>query len=276
MPLLAAAKDQTDQWILGGLALFALFMLWRGWRLGFIRMVCNFLALIGAYLAGVFVAPYLAWPLRFLGLPEPLLTLVAGIALGVLFYFLTRGLSALLFKRTAQQGFGPVRWVFGALGALLGLLQAVLILWIAGIGLKFVGTAAQNSESAHKATAKALAGAKQRLEDGSLGGVLQALDPVPDQYYRVTAKSMQLLCQPESLSRFAQTSFAKKLAKNPKVIALCKEPKNQSAIRELDFFELLKNPSFLGLLGDPAIRKSINAQDLEKALDEALGPNLKI
>jgi uncharacterized membrane protein required for colicin V production len=265
--------------LFAGAGVLVLLMGWRGWRLGIVRQALSILALVAGYGAGWFGGSFLIPVLRPLGFPDRLLTILGGFLLGFFTYIAISMLAALLFKRTAQQSVGLVRFGFGLAGAVLGVAFGIFLTVVLAVAIRLVGSVAEVSASSTEANAaqfapgawtSGLASLKQTLEQGPAGAMLQKVDPVPDRVYDTLNKVGQMAVRPDSLERFAGDPNVKSIAVHPKIVALQNDPEIVKAVHEHDFMTLLRHPRIVAAANDPEVLKLIGAFDFENALDFAL------
>src|SRR5690242_18984341 len=101
-----------------GATVLVLLMAFRGWKLGIVRQTVSIFSLALAYVAAWFGGGYLVPFLRPLGFPDRILSYIGSALLGMFVYGFIALISGLIFKKTAHQKFGPVRFGFGAAGAI--------------------------------------------------------------------------------------------------------------------------------------------------------------
>jgi hypothetical protein len=163
----------------------------RGWRLGIVRQALSILAIAAAYVAGFAGGKFLIPVLRWTGFPDRILILLGGALLGVVIFTVITVFSATLFKRTAHQGVGLIRFGYGASGALLGAAFGGFLVLVMAIAIRLLGAVAQseieNSSAYHEPSRliTGLAHMKHSIETGTTGAVIESVDPVPDAIYTV-------------------------------------------------------------------------------------------
>lgn len=287
------AESTSDAWQLiffGGAALFILLQTFRGWQLGVVRQTVQILAIGGAYASAWIGAPHVTPYLKPLGLPNFVLTAIGGAGIGMAVYLVVSVISAVLFKKTADQSVGVVRLGFGAAGAFVGMLFGLFIIFAAAVGIRVLGSLADaeiQASRSHLANGQAripsatsaepsgwlrsLAGMKHSLESGPAGSVLQQLDPVPGALYSVLQKVGVVVSDQQGLQRFMSYPGVKPLAEHPKIRALQDDPQIVRMAMKHDIFALLRNPNIVAAANDPEIVSLMRQLELEKALDYALG-----
>src|ERR1700676_1131212 len=75
--------------------------------------------------------------------------MVGGALLAIVVYGVIASLGTILFKRTAQHSSSSVRLVYGASGALTGLLFGFFFIWLILVGIRSVGSIADAQVQAH-------------------------------------------------------------------------------------------------------------------------------
>ena len=261
----------NDLIVICGAGFFALFMAWRGWCLGIMRLLLGLAGLAAGYWIGSSSGRIVASKVPFGLLPESAFSVGAGIFLGFGCYILARALAAVLFKRTAQQESTVLRWSYGSLGACLGLAQALAILWLISAGMRFSSephdrAASAKKEQQHLALVDTF---KKNLQQGALAAVLEAVDPVPPHYYALARSGYKAAQDPQALGRFFASAPAKELSRHPKIQALRSDPGFQNQIRTGNLFELILNPKFIAVVTDSELRQSLLKPETAKALEEA-------
>ena len=250
-------------------------MAWRGWRLGIVRQALNILAIATAYVAAFLGGKYLIPVLRWLHFPDRILMAIGGAILATVVFVTLTILAGVLFKRTAHQSVGIIRFGFGASGALLGGIFGVFLVLVMTIAIRLLGSVAE-SELAH-ATAylpasrltSGLAHMKQSIESGATGAVIDKVDPVPDALYTTLSKVGRIASSTEGMEAFAENPGIKPLQNHPKIIALRDDPEIATAVRNQDFMSLLRNPKLVAAANDPEVLRILSGVNLEKALNDA-------
>ena len=284
------------QYLLFGLAsLVVLYHAWRGWRLGVIRQGIRILALLGAYTTAYVCGPWLVPFLRPLGLPDQLLRVLGGAALGLAVFLCVLLVSAIIFKKTSDQSVGVVRWGYGALGALLGAGFSLFTIWTALVGIRLLGAVAQSEVAVSKkaqagghaarpgagrgseamqAVVGGLAQLKGALENGTAGSVLVHVDPVPGNVYSNLSKITELTSSRDGIERFKTYPGVRALALHPKILALQQDPDIAKAVESRDILrmlELMHNEHLVKAANDPEVAALLHKFDLDKALTYSLG-----
>jgi len=259
----------------------AVFMLWEiyaGWRRGLIRGGLHFGAFVASGLLGMLVGQAVA---AVVGVVLPGVAFLAGLASGAVVALLTLGvclfLSAILFKRTSQQPPGLVRWVFGAGGALFGLLTGLFILWGAVSIIRTSGAIAKSSIVGHNsqatpASARTFAVLKDSLEMGPIGEIVEFIDILPSDAYENMTRLGQLTKNQDALLRFLDYPEMQEILAHPGIQALLQDPVVVQSAENKNIISLLQSRSLLNAATDPSLQKLIISLDLEKALDYAMPP----
>jgi hypothetical protein len=259
----------------------AVFMLWEiyaGWRRGLIRGGLHFGAFVASGLLGMLVGQAVA---AVVGVVLPGVAFLAGLASGAVVALLTLGvclfLSAILFKRTSQQPPGLVRWVFGAGGALFGLLTGLFILWGAVSIIRTSGAIAKSSIVGHNsqatpASARTFAVLKDSLEMGPIGEIVEFIDILPSDAYENMTRLGQLTKNQDALLRFLDYPEMQEILAHPRIQALLQDPVVVQSAENKNIISLLQSRSLLNAATDPSLQKLIISLDLEKALDYAMPP----
>jgi len=185
--------------ILYGSALFLLWEIFGGWRRGVIRAGLHFGAFVASGFLGLLAGQGVA---SLIGILMPGISFLAGLVVGSVVALLVLGiclfLSAVLFKRTSQQPPGLVRWLFGAGGAVFGLLTGLFILWSGITLIRAAGAIAQSAPSA-SGFSKNLVDLKRSLEKGPLGGLIESIDILPTETYDRIVRLGELSKNPDAM-----------------------------------------------------------------------------
>ena len=250
-------------------------MAWRGWRLGIVRQATNVLAIAAAYVAAFVGGKYLIPVLRWMGFPDRILILIGGAILGLCVFVALTIISAMLFKRTAHQGVGVIRFGFGVSGAALGGAFGLFLVMVCAVAIRLLGSVAQSEVANARAEVppsrltSGLAHMKHSIESGTTGAVMDKVDPVPDEVYSTLNMVGQIASSTESLERFAENPGIRPLQNHPKIIALRDDPEIAKAVREQNFMGLLRNPRLVAAANDPEVLKILSGVDIQKALSDA-------
>ena len=265
----------------------------RGYRLGLPRQLMRGAAIIAAYAAAYFggplVGPLLAPVLKW---PEFILSMIGGAILALVIYGLIASLGSILFKRTAQHSSGAVRLVYGASGALTGVVFGLFFIWLIVVGIRSVGSIAAAQVQAHPradrpppvsradpsrplenfdadSVAAFIARLKNSVELGTVGDVIKKSDVTPASVYQTLNDVGTVVANPESAQRFLSFPGAIELSQHPKIVALRNDPEIAELIAQGRILELLNHPRLLEAANDPTLVERVKQFDLKKALEYA-------
>jgi hypothetical protein len=250
----------------------------RGWRLGVVRQLVRIFALATAYASALFAGRALLPVLRpFFRLPDFILSLAAGAILALIVYAVINALGAILFKRTAQQPVGIVRFLYGFAGATLGIFFGLFGVWLIVVAVRSLGAVAgaetkvaMAATQARPAALGSLAQLKHSIEQGPLGNAVKAIDVVPAQSYDTLGKLGTVVSNPRSAERFLSCPGARELTENASIMSLRNDPEIMQLIEQQRYMELLQNPKLIEAMNDPALAAQLRSFDFQKALDYAL------
>jgi hypothetical protein len=273
--------DPAPYLLWGGVSLLIVFFIWRGWRLGLARQAADLFGLICGCVAGYFGGGYVAPLLWSLGFPKTILELLGQVIVGLTVYLVIVICAAIFLKKTAQQSFGPLRWVFGFGGAAIALATGLLFVGTALVGIRLYGTilqpTAEARPDARTARANALPGwmngvvkLKQALEEGIPGFLFTKADPVSTETYDIAGKMGSVLANPRAVERFLAFPNVRPLAEHPKIVALRDDPELLREAQSGNYAGLLRNPRLVRAMDDPEIARLLHRLDFAKALDYAL------
>jgi hypothetical protein len=181
----------------------------------------------------------------------------------------------MLFKRTAHQSVGVIRFGFGVSGAALGGAFGLFLVMVCAVAIRLLGSVAQSEVANARAEVppsrltSGLAHMKHSIESGTTGAVMDKVDPVPDAVYSTLNMVGQIASSTESLERFAENPGIRPLQNHPKIIALRDDPEIAKAVREQNFMGLLRNPRLVAAANDPEVLKILSGVDIQKALSDA-------
>ncbi len=251
---------------------------WSGWREGVVRAGFRLVALLGGGFVGLAVGGVVA-PLVavFLPVPAPFVALAVGLVIALAIYALAWIISALLFKRTAQQPSALLRLFFGGGGGLIGAFIGLTIVWAAlsfvrGMGGFYEGMleAGKDAMVVPGSAGVALVKMKRSIEAGGPAAQVVALDIVPAEYYRIGEKLGRVSADPAALPRLLSYPPIQQLLADPKLAAITSDPNAYEAVRSQSLAGLLGNRGMVSALSDPALIARVQKIDIEAALDYAL------
>lgn len=261
----------TGNWgvlFLGGAALFTLWQIWRGWRLGVVRAGLRLAALVGSGLAAWYGGK---WAGQVVGLLVPAAAWSVALAVGVVLLFgVYLGLlllSAILFKRTEHQSSGLVRFLFGFGGGVLGLLTALVFLWGAVSAIRAFGSIQEGMEGGRRTGWMIL---KEQIEGAGGGDMMRSADPIPESFYVTLGKYSRVMSDPEAAARLFKYPGVVGLVEHPKMQALAENPEIQEAALQGDYFTMLRHPLLLQAATDPDLVQKILDIDFAAAVNFAL------
>jgi len=249
----------------------------KGWRLGLVRQLVRFGSLIAAYSAAILCASATVPFLRPLGYPDFILRIIGGAVLFLVVYAFLSITGRILFKRTAHQDVGIIWFLYGASGALIGIVFGLVIVLFLADGIRMLGSIAEAGAANDRALAKAenpvlvgMSGLKRSIEAGTPGEALKTIDPVPKKVYSITEKLGRVVANSDSVTRFLDFPGAKELAARPEIQALHSDPEILSQLRDRHYLLLLKNEKIIKAANSPKVGELVKQFDVEKALDYAL------
>ena len=287
MPIAAA---EIPTWIYGCLAFWLLASVWVGWRNGIARQIVSLAALGGAVVCGYHAGPFVAPLIPTFGFPVFLRPIIGGILIGALLWIMVGVISSIVLRRTDDQDFGIIRFAYGLLGGILGLVSGLAVIGLGAWGLRLSGSLAEGIQagtrprSAPKPAASQHAAPllqpepetglllllKKQLDASPFADALKTLDPVPAKAYQRLSKVGQILGDKQAMERLLALPSLQSVSKNPKLLALKDDPDFIAAVRSGNIMEALKNPRLQAAASDTQILTTIGTLDVDKALDQAL------
>ncbi|MEA3208919.1 MAG: hypothetical protein QOE70_1976 [Chthoniobacter sp.] len=276
---------------LGGAVLVVLFKIWHGWRLGVVRQLISLGAMVAAALCGFLGGPMVGPLLRgVLPYPDRLLAVFGGMLCGLVVWLVISIVSAIVFKRTAQQSVTLIRLGYGFAGAAVGAVSGLLLVWVTVLAIRLFGSIAETQLTieknpqfraprpsapgspggAHPVLA-GIARLKRALEPGLVGAISARLDPIPASVYTRLTRFGQVVSDPKTIDRFITYPPVRSLLKYPKVAILFSDLEVSRAMAEHRYLALLAHPRVVAAANDPELAAALRRLDLENALDYALG-----
>ncbi len=282
--------EGSELWRLLFIAAAAIVVIWhalRGWRLGLPRTLAGALAIVAAFAGATVCGPALLPVLRpMLRLPDLAISAVGSLGVGLIIYGVVSIIAITAFKCTKDQRNPLMHFIYGASGAVIGMLMGAVLVWFLVISLRFLGTIAEpyypasshssssaEEENSPPPVARFITKLKKSLEMGPGEVVMSVIDPIPEGVYRIIRKVSRLLRTPGGAERFLNYPGARELITHPKIVKLSEDPVIQRLIASRDFMALLKNEGVIKAANDPEIADKIKAFPLEKALDYSLKPD---
>ena len=279
--MILEGSSQWQQYIFIVAALFLLWELWRGWRLGAVRGLLRLAALFCAWIGGSTAAGATGTVVAFFSKVPPLIApAVAGLTVGIGIYIGISIVAGLLFKKTGDHA-GVIRLGFGLGGAVCGLIFGLLFLWagitlIRGMGalgeLRVVQARNEGRSLATEKTALFLIKLKESLEIGVTGQTLKKADPLPTAFYDNIVKISMVAGSQQAIERFVQYPGTLKIISNPHITALIQDPALEKAAEKKNILPLLQNKHVQAAANDRQLLDQLKEFDLTGALNYALEP----
>jgi colicin V production protein len=242
-------------------AIWLLYSLWRGWTNGIFRQLLAIAALIGAALAvSWFVSPVAGLLQSSLHLPGFALTALAVLLVWGISYHLIMLIGRILFKRTRDQDSGLVRFIYGMGGAFIGLIFGLVSIWAFTMAIRVMGHLAQNQVELQSARSVPvwvanLAKLKSSIELGIGQPVLNAVDPLPRDFYRQIDYCSRLAVDPQSIQKLIERPGFRRI--QPKVAELQRDPEIMAAVRRGDIVSLASNPKVIAIFKDSELQREL-------------------
>lgn len=302
-PELVSGSHLWQSVFLSFAAVFMLFQVARGWRLGLFRQLVRIAAVIAAYSAAIFGGGmFVSYLQPMVKAPDFVLSAIGGAILALIVYAVVNTVGAILFKSTAHQSSGIVRLVYGFSGAFIGFLFGLFFLWLLITGIRSVGAIAEAQVGASAPTnapapdelrsrpggparrlvtpppdenslVVSMARLKKSIEMGKAGEVVKQTDVLPSGIYDTLTKVGQVFAKPEQAARFLSYPGVAELTNDPKILALRADPEITRMIEEGRLFDLIQDDRLIEAANDPALARRLKKFDLKKALDYAAEGN---
>jgi len=251
------------------LCFFNILQLWRGWSAGIARMTVE----IGAIIAGIFLGrsfcDFFAPLIRPLfNAPDLLLSPIGAVLGGFLLFLACAVFAKILLKKTADQG-GILKLGYGLGGMFLALIECLVFLLIFATGIRIAGTLA-SLEKKHPDWMSGVIELHQMIERTPLRYVLDTIDPISQERYRMIGKIAKVATSSHKVDRFLSFPGAKELISHPKLLPVFEDPEVRKSLQNHDFHSLLSNRRVIDAFNDPDVRSKLKSFPLDKALDYAL------
>ena len=274
----AADIQGSPQWQTAFLLLAALWLLLstlRGWTNGLMRELTGIVAFLVATFLIVHFTGNLAAYLH-LEVASILQTPIAALLLWIISYNGVVLIGRVLFKRTRDQDSLLARMIFGAGGALVGLIYGFFFIWCLLIGVRVIGRIAENQiemeRDANEPSGKLvlnLAKLKNSIELGTGRLVVDAVDPTPPAFYRELDRCSRLIGNPRAIRKMLDYPGFRRAFQDPKITDLRQDPEVLADMQSGNVLGVLANRKVIALLNDSQLRQAFSPAELEAALDYA-------
>ncbi len=253
---------------------------WVGWKRGVVRSIVSLAGMLAGFFAGMaaagVVAPLLGW---LIPVPAVVIGVVVGLVVGIGVWAVIAIFGAILFKTTEHQGSFLLRLFYGGGGAVIGVLLGLTWVWgalflVRGLGAfsepRFGDVAKYYGVPEPGFLEEMAVRINQSIEVGSVGHVLEAMDPMPESTYRMMGKVGRLASDPSALQRLLDQPQIRELTGDETFVELAADDGVNAAARSGEVKNLLTNEKLLRAASDPGLIEKMRAIDFEAALDGAL------
>ena len=182
-------------------------------------------------------------------------------------------------KRTGHHAFGPLRFLWGAGGALFGFLIGLAVLLgsisvVRGLGAlaesRIEATQLDAREPLHTRVAGGLVMLRESLELGSTGRFLESVDVLPVGFYEIVLQVGKLTSDQEKMTRFFEYPGIRETLQNPRVVAALNDPGVVRAWQDRNVLRILNSKAVAAAVKDPALAEQLKNVDVRAALKFAL------
>ena len=227
---------------------------------GFFRGVIRQVLWVGSVGVGGFVMSWCHHRFGEMGFqPGRALLITSGFA-GCVAYWIVRKVSGwLVFLKGLE--------MTGATGMFAGLVPSGALVWLAGVGMRWLGaqdhltelsTAVKQHDKHLETAASMWSEAKRALDGGVLGRVVGKLDPVtPDAH--VNLAKLIVIADAKSARGFDSDPAISKALQNPKVQALRKNERVRLLVEHDDYAALFYDRDFNAALADASFKTEIES-----------------
>jgi hypothetical protein len=247
----------------------------RGWEQGLMRQATGILAF---FAAGFLVWQYTGRMEAFLRphLPTWILIPVSAVVIWVVSFNSIALVGRLLFKRTRDCESSLVRLTSGLGGAAIGLGYGLLFVFCVLIAMRIVGRIAENQVEIQQSKNEnsgvlilSLAKLKNSVELGFGRRMLDWVDPLPRNFYRVLDQSSWILADPETIRKVLEFPGFTRLWKSSQILQIERDPEIAEEVQRGDILGVVTNQKIVALLEDPQMRNVFSSANLDAALDYA-------
>jgi hypothetical protein len=255
--------------------LWLLFSTFRGWTNGLMRQLMGIVAfLVATFLVVHFTGDLAAYlHLEVTGIFQ---TPIAALLLWIISCNGVVLIGRVLFKRTRDQDSLPVRTIFGAGGALVGLIYGLFFIWCLLIGVRVIGRIAKNQIEMERDASQSsgelvmnLAKLKNSVELGIGRLVVDAVDPAPPAFYRELDRCSRLIGNPRVIQKMLDYPGFRRVLQDPKIADLRSDPEILADLQSGNVLGVFANRKVVALLNDSELRQAFSPSELEAALDYA-------
>lgn len=265
----------------------------RGWRLGLAQQIVRVFAVVAAYATAYFGGSILVPLVRpVVQLPDFVISAASGALLALVVYWVITSIGTIAFERTAQQGSGLVRAIYGFSGAFIGLFFGLFFVWLLLVGVRTIGGIADAQLHAQSKTGIAplpnaqsnmrrtrttddsgllgsFARIKNSVELGTVGDAVKSTDVLPTGLCQTVVKLVELLTTPATAERFLSYPPAQALTLHPRITALQNDPEIMAMIEQGRFLDLMRDSRVIAAVNDPTLMEALRKFDLRGAIDYA-------
>lgn len=259
---------------------FLVWQTWRGWRAGLFRGGVNFAAILVSTVLGCLAAELTAAPFGGLHSLSGLLAgAVVGGGLGIFLFVAIWFVGAVTLKRTGHHAFGPLRFLWGAGGALFGFLIGLAVLLgsisvVRGLGALAESRIEATQRDAREPLPTRVAGGlvmlRESLELGSTGRFLESVDVLPVGFYEIVLQVGKLTSDQEKMARFLEYPGIRETLQNPRVVAALCDPGVVRAWQDRNVLRIINSKAVAAAVKDPALAEQLKNVDVRAALKFAL------
>ena len=120
-------------------------------------------------------------------------------------------------------------------------------------------------------TRRLLAGAKRRIDQSALGGIVEMSTPFDSKAISLVGDVIDVANDPEALRRLQQQPEVRGLMANPKIAGLARDPDIMEAAKERRFLDILNSEKLSAVVHDPELRAELKKIDVESIIKSAKG-----
>lgn len=211
--------------------------------------------------------------------PPVVIGAVAGLVAGIGVWIGVMVFGAVLFKRTEHQRSFVLRLVYGGGGAAIGFFFGLTLVWgalffVRGLGAfaepRFGDVAIYYGVPQPSWLEGIAVQVKDSIDQGSVGGALKSIDPMPESTYRVMGKLGRVASDPSALQRLLDQPEIRAITGDEAFVELAGDEGVTDAARSGKVEQLLTNEKLLAAARDPGLVGKLQKIELEPVLDRAL------
>ena len=136
--------------------------------------------------------------------------------------------------------------------------------------LRPAAPAAARPQAEPSGAMRSIAILKESIELGSAGQLVESVDILPPQVYKMIEQVGKLRADPSAMTRLLDYPGVQEIIQNPRIVRLLEDPATARAVQKNSITDLMTSKAILDAANDPELAKLFKNFDLQKALDYAV------